>query len=178
MKKLWTLLLALALIAPAARGLAQQAPQAQQGESMGPAGPHTNPVKDRLAMRSAAKTMIFLMRVYSPKTVTTVKGSVVRLETLPPNNPTPGAVRTAVLKTEKGPETVFLVPDWFLEDHKIALKPGDQLEVVGSKINLDKGQVKGVIAKELKVGDQTLTLRDDNGVPIWLEGRINMPPAK
>lgn len=172
MKKLLALMIVLTGIALVAPVLAQP------GGSAGPTGPGTDTVKNRREMRNAARGMMILMQIYSPKTVTTVKGGVQSLGTLPPNNPTPGAAVSAVLKTEQGALTIYLVPNWYLEDQKIALKAGDELEVTGSKVSLSKGQPQGIIVRDFKVGGKTVTLRDDRGVPIWLKGRINMPSGK
>jgi hypothetical protein len=171
MKKLLVLLIALT-------GIALVSPLLAQPGSTSGGGPDLNPVKNRLATRSAAKGMMWLMRVYNPNTLTTLAGNVQSLITFPPKNRTPGAVRSAVLKTEQGEITIHLVPDWYLQDHKIALKAGDQLEVTGSKVSLASGQQPSVIVRDLNVGDKTVTLRDAKGVPIWLEGRISGPPVK
>jgi len=160
-------------------GIALVAPVlAQPGGSAGPAGPGTDTVKNRREMRNAARGMMILMQTYNPKTVTTVTGGVQSLGTFPPNNPTPGAAVSAVLKTKQGAVTIYLVPNWYLEDQKIALKVGDELEVTGSKVGLIKGQPEDIIVRAFKVGGKTVTLRDERGVPIWLKGRTNMPSGK
>ena len=82
--------------------------------------------------------MMMLMQAYNPKTVTTVKGGVESLGTLPPKSQVRELSVSAVLKTEQGDITVYLVPDWYLEEQKIALKAGDELEVTGSKVTLGK----------------------------------------
>jgi len=172
LKKLLALMIALTGIALVAPVLAQP------GGSVGPAGPGTDPVKNRREMRNAARGMMILIQAYNPKTVTTLKGGVQTLGTFPPTNPTPGAAVSAVLKTEQGTVTIYLVPNWYLEDQKIALKAGDELEVTGSKVSLIKGQPEGIIVRAFKVGGKTVTLRDERGVPIWLEGRTHVPPGK
>jgi hypothetical protein len=173
LKKLLALMIALTGIALVAPVLAQPV------GNTGPAGPGTDPVKNRRDMRNAARGMMILMQAYNPKTVTTVTGSVQSLGTLPPNNPTPGAAVSAVLKTKQGAMTIYLVPNWYLEEEqKITLKAGDELEVTGSKVSLSKGQPEDLIVRAFKVGGKNVTLRDDRGVPIWLEGRINMPSGK
>ena len=173
MKKLLALMIALTGIAVVAPVLAQAAGNA------GPAGPGNMTLQERREMRNASRGMIILMQVYNPKTVTTVTGGIQSLGTFPPQNPEPNAAVSAVLQTEQGAMTIYLVPNWYLEEEqKISLKPGDQMEVTGSKVILAKGQPAGIIVKTFKVGDKTVTLRDDRGVPIWLKGRINMPSEK
>jgi len=140
LKKLLALMIALTGIALVAPVLAQPI------GSAGPAGPGTDPVKNRREMRNAARGMMILMQTYNPKTVTTVKGGVQTLGTFPPNNPTPGAAVSAVLKTEQGGITIYLVPNWYLEEQKIALKAGDELEVTGSKVSLGKGRHRTLLS--------------------------------
>jgi hypothetical protein len=106
-----------------------------------------------------------LIRLYDPKTVTTVAGGVESLGTLPPQGFVPGAIRSVGLKTEQGKITAYLSPEWYLNAHKIFLTFRDQVEVTGSQAMV-AGE-PAVIAKVLKVGDKTLTLRNDQGLPVW-----------
>ncbi len=148
---------------------------AQSGSAPG-SGENPNPAKDRVALRETAMAMMLLIKKYNPQTVTTVSGEVQRLKVIPPKSTMPGAIRTVVLKTEQGELTVYLVPDWYLQDHQISLKEGERLEVTGSKVHLTRGKPLSMIARELKVGDKSLTLRDVRGTPIWLEGKTVPPP--
>jgi hypothetical protein len=113
--------------------------------------------------------------MYDPQTVTTVKGAVESLGTMPPIRVW-GAIRSAVLKTDQGNITVYLSPDWYLAQEKISLKPGDPMEATGSKVTM--GEQPAVIAKDLKVGGQTITLRDGQGVPVWAGQRPPRVPVK
>ena len=107
-----------------------------------------------------------LTNLYDPKTVTTIKGAVESLETLPPKvGGVPQAIRNAVLKTEQGNITVYLCPDFFLNQKKISLKVGDQLEATGSKVTLK--EQPALIVKDFKVGDKTLVIRNDQGFSLW-----------
>ncbi len=172
MRRLLALIIAItgtALIGPV---LAQPGPGG--GGAMEP-GSGMGPGMSRRGMgRSGAEVMV--MRHYDAQTVTTVKGGVESLGTMPPGRQTKGAIRGALLKTEEGNITVYLGPDWYLDQQKISLKVGDQLEVTGSKITL--GEKPCVIAKDLKVDGKTITLRDDKGVPVWRGQRPPGAPAK
>jgi hypothetical protein len=44
-------------------------------------------------------------------------------------------------------------------------KKGDQIEVVGAKNTAAAGEE--ILAKEITVGNNTTTLRDDKGIPVW-----------
>lgn len=70
-----------------------------------------------------------------------------------------------VVKTDTGTVLVRLAPADFLKEIDTAIKPGDQIEVVGSKAPDSTEPV--IMAREITVGTNTTTLRDDKGVPVW-----------
>ena len=177
MRRLLALIIAITSMALVCPVLGQPGP----GSSGGPAAgggvsPGAGPGINRRAMRAAAQGTLMLMRNYNPQTVTTMKGVVESLETLPPKSKAPGAIRSAVLKTEQGKITVYLAPDSYLQEQKISLKAGDELEVTGSKVTL--GQQPSLIAKDLRVGGKSITLRDERGEPVWMEAPAGGSPAK
>jgi len=177
MRRLLALIIAITSMALVCPVLAQPGPGSSGGpEAGGAMRPGTGPGMSRRGMSGAAKGTLMLMRSYNPQTVTTVKGVVESLDTLPPKSPAPGAMRTAVLKTDQGNIMVYLAPDSFLEQEKISLKAGDELEVTGSKVTL--GQQPAVIAKDLRVGGKSINLRNDRGVPVWMEAPAGDSPAK
>lgn len=105
-------------------------------------------------------------QLYNPQTVTTVKGTVEKLEEI--NMGRRGRsmkLRELILKTDKGSIRVHLGPDWYLDQQKFAVKVGDTLEVTGSQVTLNNQPA--IIAREVKVNGQTMKLRDDQGVPAW-----------
>jgi hypothetical protein len=160
---LFAAIASIALIGPV---LAQPAPGGSGGEA---------PAMGRRSMRSAALIPFMLIRMYDPKTVTTVKGGVLSLESIPPQSQEPGTMRSAVMKTEQGDIPVILGPDWYLAEQKIALKAGDQVEVTGSKINLSGKPT--ILASNLKVGDKSAVLRNSRGFPVWLKGQPGNRPV-
>lgn len=174
MRRLLALIIAITSIALVSPVLAQPGSGANGGMEPGAKHPSMNP----RALRSAAQVTLLLMRLYNPKTITTVTGGVESLGTLPPKSQVEEAIRSAVLKTEQGKITVYLGPDWYLNEQKIALKAGDQVEVTGSKTSLAKGLQPAVIVRDLKVAGKSVSLRDAKGVPTWLEGRPGGPAAK
>jgi hypothetical protein len=168
MNRILALIIAIAAIALVGPVLAQPGAGGGGGtESGGGMGSGATPGGSlrRASMgRGGAAGMLTLM--YDPKTVTTVKGAVESLGTLPPTaGGKPNAIRSAVLKTEQGNIRVYLGPDWYLDQQKISLAVGDQLEVTGSKVTME-GQ-PCIIAKDLKKGDKTVALRDDKGSSAW-----------
>jgi hypothetical protein len=166
-KRFLGLLMAIASIALVCPVLAQPAAGGSGGEA---------PVMGNRSMRTAALIPFMLARLYNPSTVTTVKGGVLSLETIPPKSQQPGAMQRAVLKMEQGDITVILSPDWYLAEQKISLKAGDQLEVTGSKITLSGTPT--ILARNLKVGDKSAILRNDRGFPVWLKGQPGNRPVK
>jgi hypothetical protein len=107
-------------------------------------------------------------RFYDPKTVETVSGEILGLDTFSGRHGMAGV--HANLKTDKG-ETipVHLGPAWYLDKQSVTLKQGDKVTVRGSRITFDGKPA--IIAAEVTRQGQTLRLRDDNGVPVWAGGR-------
>jgi hypothetical protein len=69
------------------------------------------------------------------------------------------------LKTESETLEVHLGPTSFLNEKKVVIAKGDTLAVTGSRVTVDGEAV--FIAKEIKKGDSTWTLRDAAGLPLW-----------
>ncbi len=106
--------------------------------------------------------------LYNPETVTTVTGSVEKLEELPSMGRGGGRemmFKGVLLKTDKGSISVHLGPSWYLDQQKLAVKAGDKLEVTGSQVTLNNQPA--IIARDLMVNGKTWKLRDDQGLPAW-----------
>lgn len=103
---------------------------------------------------------------YDPATEVTVQGTIqeVKLLTMPGGQ---GGTHL-VLATNDGMLEVLLGPTAFLK--QIGLDPGkgDRIEVTGSKMKYDGADA--LIAREVKVGDKSITLRNAQGVPAWSGG--------
>jgi hypothetical protein len=139
-KVLVIMVVSLALACPA---LAQPGPGSGMGGGMGP-------------------------MLYNPQTATTVTGQVEKLEDLPSMGGGSGMGmqhRGVTLKTDKGSLMVHLGPGWYLDEKKFAVKAGDTMEATGSQVTLNNQPA--LIAREVKVKDATLKLRDDQGLPVW-----------
>jgi hypothetical protein len=70
-----------------------------------------------------------------------------------------------VVKTDSNTVLVHVGPAAFLKEIDTSFNKGDQVEVVGCK-SQDAGQEE-ILAREITVGTNTFTLRDDKGIPIW-----------
>lgn len=104
---------------------------------------------------------------YDRATETTLKGTVGELRLVPPSGPKP----IAYLVTKTGPDKdkdsvqIFLCPKSFLDDMGIAFKSDESIEVIGSKVKQEGGEV--ILAREVVKGGETLTFRFPDGKPAW-----------
>jgi hypothetical protein len=103
-------------------------------------------------------------RMYDAKTVETISGEVISLELMVPTKGMGQGVHL-VLKTDKEVLSVHLGPAWFIENQDLKFEKGDRIDVRGSRITFQ--QKPAIIAAEVKKGDETLMLRDENGFPVW-----------
>ena len=103
-------------------------------------------------------------RLYDPKTVETVRGSVLAVDTF---SVAPGGRTGVHLRLLSGKDTVpvHLGPQWFLDNQEMHVAQGDTVQVKGSKV--DFGGKPAMIAAEVRKGDEVLTLRDAKGYPAW-----------
>jgi hypothetical protein len=108
--------------------------------------------------------------MYDAKTETTLKGTVEELKTV--SGMRGGRGRMGVqgthlmLKTDTETIEVHLGPSAFLTEKKIEIAKGDAVEVLGSRVKM--GESDAVIAREIRKGEASWTLRDANGRPLWM----------
>ena len=103
-------------------------------------------------------------RMYDPKTIETITGTVEKVDKITPGKGMSYGVHLAV-KTEKETIDVHLGPGWYIENQDVKLTPGDKVEIKGSRITFQGKPV--IIAAEVKKGEETLKLRDESGFPVW-----------
>jgi hypothetical protein len=104
-------------------------------------------------------------RLYNPKTVETITGEVVAIDSMMPMGGMSGGVHLQVRTSKNEVISVHLGPSWYLERQDISLQVKDKIQVKGSKVTIaDK---PALIAAEVKKGAQTLVLRDADGFPVW-----------
>lgn len=109
-------------------------------------------------------------RIYNPSTVETITGEVQSVYFFSYNKSSAyGGVHITV-RTEKETITVHVGPSWYLDDNNFTINLNDKIEVKGSRVSWNGSDV--IIAANIKIGDKLLTLRDDDGVPLW-SGRNN-----
>lgn len=102
--------------------------------------------------------------MYDPKTVETITGEVTRIDEIRPMKGMSYGIHLMV-KTDKEEISVHLGPAWFIENQDVKIEVKDKVEVKGSRITFSGNPA--IIAAEIKKGDETLNLRDENGYPVW-----------
>jgi DNA/RNA endonuclease YhcR with UshA esterase domain len=60
---------------------------------------------------------------------------------------------------------VHLAPVTFMKQYDIVIKAGDKVSVTGTKLTFDGKPA--MIAKEIKVANDTFSFRDNKGRPLW-----------
>jgi hypothetical protein len=70
-----------------------------------------------------------------------------------------------VISTEKGTVLVILGPEKYISTQPVSIEFGDFVEVTGTLITY-QGEA-ALLAFQVSVDDETLYLRDGNGIPIW-----------
>ena len=101
---------------------------------------------------------------YDPGTETTVTGTIDTIDNLPSPGRGGGGLHLK-LTAAAGPIDVHVGPASFVASKNVTFAKGDALTVVGSKVTMAGQEV--LIAREIKKGDQVLTLRDAKGFPLW-----------
>ena len=105
--------------------------------------------------------------MYDVKTETTIRGTVESVDTVTTGGGgrcCPGGTHLMV-KTDKETLAVHVGPTAYLAEKGITPAKGDTLEILGSRVTMDGASV--VIARQIKKGDNTWTLRDASGRPLW-----------
>ena len=108
-------------------------------------------------------------KMYNPKTVETIIGEVVSVDTIIPMKGMSSGMHI-MLKTDKETISVHLGPVWYFENQDIMIEPKDKIEVKGSRITFEGKPA--IIAAEIKKEKEILKLRDENGFPVWSGWRL------
>ena len=107
---------------------------------------------------------------YDIDTETTVTGTVEAVEQVQPPSGGRGQGGThLVLQTDTEALEIHLGPTAYLTREGLVVAAGDTVEVVGSQLMMNDEQV--LIARQVTKGDDTWTLRDASGRPMWRRGR-------
>ncbi len=96
--------------------------------------------------------------IYNLETVETIQGEVLSVDSV-------GNGMSLQVKTDKETIPVHLAPSWYIENQDIKINPKDTVEIKGSRI-IFNGET-AILAAEVKQGDITFKLRDENGFSLW-----------
>lgn len=105
---------------------------------------------------------------YDVKAETTITGTVETVETIAGSGGRglQGQGGThLVVKTGTESLEVHVGPTAYLAEKQIAITKGDAVEILGSRVTIDGEPV--LLARQIRKGDDTWTLRDASGRPLW-----------
>lgn len=127
------------------------------------AGPATTPAPGTGRMGGWGPNGAYC-RMWNAQEKTTIKGVVTKVDEVVPLR---GMSKGVVLQVQIDGETmpVHLGPSWFIDRQEMTFAPKDEVEVTGSKITFDGKPA--ILAQTVTKGGATLTLRDENGMPLW-----------
>ncbi len=100
---------------------------------------------------------------YDPATEATLKGSIDEIKQI---DSAKGPSLHLMLRSGTQVTEVYLCPNAFLQEMQLNFAKGDEVTVVGSKVKVDDAEV--MLAREVTKGNDTLTLCDKKGNPVWM----------
>lgn len=105
-------------------------------------------------------------KLFNPRTIETVRGRVVEIASEVPMRGM-SEVTIIRLRTERDSEAidVHLGPEWFIHRQQSGFKAGDDVQVSGSRIELNGRDA--LMAMEMRHADRVMVLRNRNGRPVW-----------
>ena len=118
------------------------------------------------AMAMAQMTGPMMMGHYDLKSEVTFKGTVEKVEWMGTDHMKGMGGIHLVVKGENETYSVRLGPADFVEK-TMKFSEGDAVEVTASKMPMPMMHETVYMAREVKKGDVTLKLRDENGMPLW-----------
>lgn len=86
------------------------------------------------------------------------------------------AVQGLILKTEDGNVEVYLGPPSYVTKQKFTLQKGDTLEIKGFRVTHE--HQAAFFAAAVKKNDQTLSLLDEHGFPLWTQQDAGKPNSE
>lgn len=104
-------------------------------------------------------------QLFRRNSVERITGRIVRSESVTPmSGMLPGTA--LIVRPDRGNNIiVHLGPEWFVRHQQDVWKEGDEIEVTGSRTDVEQKPV--VMATQIRFNGRNMTLRDENGVPVW-----------
>jgi len=100
---------------------------------------------------------------YNPATMVDVEGTITAVRQVPAGSPLEGVHLT--VKAKSSTVDVYLAPAEFLRIFKTNFPVGNDVRVLGSKVNYGSADV--ILTNEVDIGVTSITLRDGAGAPVW-----------
>lgn len=110
--------------------------------------------------------------MYDPSRVETIQGTVLEIQGGNRGNRMPHGMYLQI-KTNTETLGLHVGPAWYLDQQNFQIQPNDVVEVTGTRVNW--GGQQSLIVGEIKKGNQTLQLRDENGYPRWMGWQQQTP---
>jgi hypothetical protein len=101
---------------------------------------------------------------YNPATEVTFNGIVDEVQQIPAPGKGQGGLHLMV-RSDGGMQEVHVGPAAYVASKHFELAKGEAIVVTGSKVKLGGQDV--ILAREIKKGNEVLTLRDPKGFPLW-----------
>ncbi len=108
---------------------------------------------------------------YDVKSETKFDAKVVEVREVSKDQVLPGMHLTISMKGEN--VDLFVGPKEFVKLFDVTFKEGQEIEVTSAKLKLENGEV--YLAREIRLGQVTLALRDDSGWPNWDWNKPTIP---
>jgi len=100
---------------------------------------------------------------YNPASMVDVEGTITAVRQVPVGSPLEGVHLT--VKAKSSTVDVYLAPADFLRIFKTNFPVGNDVRVLGSKVNFGSADV--ILTNEVDIGVTSITLRDGSGAPVW-----------
>jgi hypothetical protein len=106
----------------------------------------------------------------------TIQGSIKEIQQIPGQRPGMVGLRFVVAASTGDAVTVLVGPAYYLAQAGYSPKVGDKISVEGFMIQSDIDTL--MVARTITAGSVTVTLRDEQGMPLWSGGGRFFPQSK
>jgi hypothetical protein len=106
---------------------------------------------------------------YDPAKEVTVSATIQEVRQIPCDEQSRFTGTHLIVKTDDREMEVMLGPTEFVDKQKFEMKAGDKVEITA--VETQFAGKPALLAREVKKGEEVLTLREKNGRPMWAGGR-------